>query len=283
MSSALRAVTTSRILNFVTPATLETKSGENEPLMKKLIIANWKMNPATLQEAVILARKIEKDIPKTPNVEVVIAPPFPFLVPVAGALKKSKLGAQNMFWEKEGARTGEISYMMLKNLCVSYCIIGHSERRALGETDGEINKKIKAALKSRIVPVLAIGEKKRMPESSMRRVLETQLKKDLSGISKISFKNGVIAYEPVWAIGTGLSATPWHAHKALGIIRETLKRLWKTKHVPTRILYGGSVNAKNAGPFVSTKGGGMDGMLVGGASLNAKEFIGIIRAVAKPL
>lgn len=257
---------------------------------KLLIIANWKMNPPSTAKALSLTHKIEKGIPKTTNAEVVIAPPFPFLLPVASALKKSKLGAQNMFWEKEGARTGEISNMMLKNIHVSYCIIGHSERRALGETDEQINKKIKAALMSRIIPVLAIGEKKRIPESSMRRVLETQLKKDLGGISKIAFKNGVIAYEPVWAIGTGLSATPEHARKALHMIQEILIKLWKTpkeslrdptgqaKNVRTRILYGGSVNAKNAGPFVSKKGGGMDGMLVGGASLNAKEFTGVIKS-----
>jgi triosephosphate isomerase len=209
---------------------------------------------------------------------VVIAPPFPFLQAVAGVLRKSKLGAQDLFWEEKGARTGEVSPVMLKNLCVAYCIIGHSERRALGETDEMINKKIKAALKNRIVPVLAIGEKKRMPEAKMRRVIETQLKKNLNGISKVAFQNGVIAYEPVWAIGTGLSATPEHARKALSIIQETLRRLWKTKNIPTRILYGGSVNAKNAAPFISKSGGGMQGMLVGGASLNPKEFIGIIKS-----
>ncbi|MFY9461793.1 MAG: triose-phosphate isomerase [Candidatus Sungiibacteriota bacterium] len=248
---------------------------------KLLVIANWKMNPSSPAEAVILARKIEKGVPRIPDMEIVIAPPFPFLMPVASALKKSKLGAQDMFWEKEGARTGEVSPLMLKNLCVEYCIIGHSERRALGETDEMLNKKIKAALSGRIIPVLAIGEKKRMPEAKMRRVLETQLKKDLNGVSKIAFKNGVIAYEPVWAIGTGLSATPEHAHKALNIIREMLKHLWKTKNISTRILYGGSVNAKNAGPFASKKGGGMNGMLVGGASLKAKEFVGIVRSTVK--
>ena len=248
---------------------------------KLLIIANWKMNPSRASEAILLAKKIEKGIPRTPNAEVVIAPPFPFLVQVASVLKKSKLGVQDVFWEKEGARTGEVSTGMLKDLCVNYCIIGHSERRALGETDEQINKKIKAVLKSRIMPALAVGEKKRMPEAKMRRVLETQLKKDLNGISKVAFKNGIIAYEPVWAIGIGLSATPEHARKALGVIRKTLQHLWKTERIPTRILYGGSVNAKNAATFLSKKGGGMDGMLVGGASLNAKEFVGIVRAATR--
>ena len=245
---------------------------------KKLLIANWKMNPSSPAEAVILARKIERGIPRTLNAEVVIAPPFPFLLPVSRILKKTRLGAQDMFWEKEGARTGEVSYMMLKNLCVSYCIIGHSERRALGETDEQINKKIKAALQGQIIPVLAIGERKRLPKTKLRRILETQLRKDLNGVSKVVFKNGVIAYEPVWAIGTGLSATPEYARKALSVIRETLKRVWKTKNISTRILYGGSVNTKNAAQFISKKGGGMNGMLVGGASLNTKEFSGIIKS-----
>lgn len=247
---------------------------------KKLIIANWKMNPRRAVEAVRLAKKIEESVHGIHTIEMVIAPPFPFIMPVARTLKKVKLGAQNMFWEKEGARTGEVSAGMLKNLCVSYCIMGHSERRTLGETDQQINKKIKAALKSRLIPVLAIGEKKQVPEPSMRRMLETQLKEDLSGISKIAFKNGVIAYEPVWAIGTGLSAAPEHARKALGIIRKTLGRLWKTEKVSTRIIYGGSVNAKNALPFVSSRRGGMDGILIGKTSLEPVEFIEIVKAAA---
>ncbi|MDO8561103.1 MAG: triose-phosphate isomerase [bacterium] len=279
---AQSAVNESRILDFVIPLSAGTKSGENEPMSKKiLIIANWKMNPSSLAKAVLLAQKIEKSAKYAPNAEIVVAPPFPFLVPIAKVLRKAKLGAQDLFWEERGAYTGEISADMLRDDCVSYCIIGHSERRALGETDKQINKKIKTALKNRIIPVLAIGEKKRMPEIKIRRILETQLKKDLNGISKIAFKNGVIAYEPVWAIGTGLSATPEHARIALAAIQEILKRLWKTTNTSTRILYGGSVNAKNAAPFVSSNGGGMDGMLVGGASLHPIEFVKIVKSAAK--
>lgn len=251
-------------------------------MKKKIIIANWKMNPGSLKEAVSLTKQVEGGIQKNTNARVIIAPPFPLLLPVRKALRKSKLGAQDMFWEPRGAYTGEVSGEQLKRCGVSYVIIGHSERRIhFKETDAVINKKIKAALKSKLTPVLAIGETKRMPLKKIQRVLSRQLSRGLDDVSRRAFKNGIIAYEPVWAIGTGLAATPRDAKKTLAIIKEALQRLWKTKRVATPILYGGSVKAKNAASFVSEKGGGMDGMLVGGASLNAKEFVGIIHSAVK--
>lgn len=239
------------------------------------------MNPASLKAAIKLANETEKGLRGIKNVEIVIAPPFPFLAPVNKILKQSKLGAQDFFWKETGPATGEVSGDQLKHLRVSHVIIGHSERRALGETDEMINKKIKAALKAGLVPILAVGERKKMSSSKIRRVLSRQLSKGLHSVSAKAFENGVIAYEPVWAIGTGLAATPKHAKQALTIIQEILNRLWRTRNVKTQIIYGGSVNAKNAAPFVSNKGGAMNGMLVGGASLKPKEFINTVRVAAK--
>ena len=250
-------------------------------MAKKLIIANWKMNPDSPGRAVRLAREIEKGLIGIKNAEIVIAPPYLFLKDVSQVLKRAKLGAQNMHWQDIGPYTGEVSWHQLKHLHVTHVIVGHYERRIhLGETNEMINKKVKAALRAGLIPVLAIGEQKRMPEDAMRLVLLRQLSRGLSGVSANDFKNGVIAYEPVWAIGTGLAATPQHARKALGMIQEILGRIWKTKKVSTPILYGGSVNSKNAYSFLSPKGGAMHGMLVGGASLKPKEFIKIVQSAA---
>lgn len=247
---------------------------------KSLIIANWKMNPDSPGRALLLAKKIERRI-SVRRAEVVIAPPFPFLKDVGRALKKAKLGAQDMHWADLGPYTGEVSWHQLRHLRVQYVIIGHSERRwKLGETDAEINKKVHAALKTGLIPVLAVGERKKMSDAAMRATLEKQLALDLKGISQKQFGGGVIAYEPVWAIGTGDSATPMHAQKALEMITAILKKLWRTKTIKTRILYGGSVNAKNARDYITKNGGAMHGLLVGGSSLNPKEFLGIVKTTA---
>ena len=248
---------------------------------KKLIIANWKMNPDSMGRAVRLAKEIERGTRGVKNVSLAIAPPYPFLESVGKALKKTKLGAQNIFWEDARPYTGEVSGRQLKHLGITYVIIGHSERRIyFGETDVMINKKVRAALKAGLRPVLAVGERKKMPNKKMRGVLSRQLIKNLEGVSVKSFRKGVIAYEPVWAIGTGRAATPKHAKYALGMIQEILAHFWKVKKVSTPILYGGSVNARNAAAFISKNGGGMDGMLVGSASLKPKDFIEIVRSSA---
>lgn len=246
-------------------------------MKKLLIIANWKMNPDSPSRALLLAKKIDQGVRNT-QTEVVIAPPFPFLFEIGRALKKAKLGAQDMHWANLGAYTGEVSWHQLRHLRIAYVIIGHSERRwKMGETDTEINKKVRVALKTNLTPILAIGERRKMNDRAMRTVLKKQLTLGLKGISQKRFKNGVIAYEPVWAIGTGNSASPAHAASALHAITEILKNLWHTKAITTRILYGGSVNAKNARDYITENGGAMHGLLVGGASLNPKEFLGIIK------
>lgn len=219
--------------------------------MKFLIIANWKCNPATLTEARRLFNSIKKGIKKFKNTETAICPPFVFLPLLTSKTQnpKPKLGGQDCFWEKSGAFTGEISPKMLKNLGCEYVIIGHSERRKYQkETDEMINKKTKAALNSGLKPILCIENL-------------FQLKRRLKGISK----KVIIAYEPVFAIGTGRPCPPEKAKK----MRDKIKY--------PAVLYGGSVNSQNAVNYV--KEAGFQGLLVGGASLNPKEFVAIAKNI----
>ena len=218
----------------------------------KIIIANWKCNPSTLAEAKKLFDKVKKT-------KAIICPPFVYI----SELKSAGLGAQNCHYQQSGAWTGEVSPKMLKDLGVEYVIIGHSERRIhFKETDEMINKKLKAALKVGLIPVLCIGEKK---GESAQKVIDSQLRKDLERITKKNLRKIIIAYEPVWAIGTGDFCPADKAKKTLQFIKTKLNN---------KILYGGSVNSKIAGNYTKV---GFDGLLVGGASLNAEEFIKIVK------
>ncbi|RJP45944.1 triose-phosphate isomerase [Candidatus Parcubacteria bacterium] len=227
--------------------------------MKKLLAANWKMNPDFEDEAVRLARLEDER-------GVVICPPFPFLGGVGRALKRAALGAQDLFWEKGGAYTGEVSAIMLKGLGARYVIVGHSERRRLGETDDAVNRKLKAALKAGLRPILCVGEPRearRKGVAAARVHIRRQLRLGLKGIRK----RIVIAYEPIWAIGTGKSDSPRES--------AAIARFIKTAVRPKpRVLYGGSVASQNARSFLQYKE--IDGALVGGASLRGKEFKKII-------
>jgi len=189
-----------------------------------------------------------------------------------------RFGAQDCFWEQQGAYTGEISPLMLKDLGCQYIIIGHSERRQyFQETDEMINQKIKAALKARLKPILCLGEE--IKNSTDYLVIEQQLKKALTRVSAGRIRDIVIAYEPVWAIGTGQPCLPDEAMKTALFIRKILTKLYSRKIAEqVRVLYGGRVTAENAADYV--RGARMDGLLVGGASLNATEFIKIVEAVA---
>lgn len=202
-----------------------------------IIVANWKMNPASIQEAKRLFNAVKKT-------KAIICPPFVYL----SKLKYKWLGAQDCFYEQSGAYTGEVSPSMLKSLGVKYVIIGHSERRAVGETPEIVKKKIKAALEAGLIPIVCIRNKK-----------------DLKGIEK--HKRLIIAYEPVWAIGTGKFCPPEKADQ----MRKFIKRKFNNK-----VLYGGSVNSKIARDYIKV---GFDGLLVGGASLDAKEFKKIVNHV----
>jgi len=248
--------------------------------MKPLIVANWKCNPTTLAGTRELLNGIKKKIkdPGLKEVDIVICPPFIYLPYWIEFFSKKQtqinLGAQNLFWEESGAFTGEISPAMLKNLGCRYVIIGHSERRKyFAETDEMINKKIKAALKLKLKPILCIGETEKQRKSGKTfQILKAQLDKALKGIlnSRFYFPDSlVVAYEPVWAIGTGIPCRPEDAKKVLIFIKKFLKK--------SPILYGGSVNSENAASYV--KKAGFDGLLVGGASLDSKEFIKIIKNV----
>jgi len=218
------------------------------------------------------------------DVEKVLCPPFAALLAVHALLEGSNvgLGAQNMFWEEKGAFTGEISPSMVKELC-EYVIIGHSERRAyFGETDETVNKRVQAAQKFDLTPIVCVGETLSQYEANETAAVVTrQIKLGLTGIDAGFTKRLVVAYEPVWAIGTGKASSAENANKVLGnVIRPALSSLFgDTTAQAIRILYGGSVTPANAGEFFGCSE--IDGALVGGASLKPDEFLAIIQAAAK--
>jgi len=246
--------------------------------MKRLIAGNWKMNKTPSETRAYL----EAFLPKVRDYEdreVLLCPPFTSLC-VAGELLKNspvKLGAQNCHYEDGGAYTGEVSIPMLKELGCEYVIVGHSERRHLfGESDELINKKVVACLEKGVRPILCVGEKKEEREAGLTfKVVETQIRLALSGVEELTDKLDV-AYEPVWAIGTGVPATPEDAAEVHAFIRSLLKEINPEGKGETRILYGGSVKPENASRFLEKKE--IDGLLVGGASLDPESFLQIVEA-----
>jgi triosephosphate isomerase len=249
-------------------------------IRKKLIAGNWKMNK-TSSDGVSLAREIVVAVGTQPDVEVVICPPFTSMEAVAGAIDGSlvKLGAQNMHFEASGAFTGEISAPMLRSLFATHVILGHSERRTLfGETDELVNKKVLAALKNQLRPILCVGESLAEREAaSTLKVVQTQTERALDGVSKEMAASLVVAYEPVWAIGTGKVATTEQAQEVHGFIRGLLTKLYgETAAQRVRILYGGSMKPANAPELLAQKD--IDGGLIGGASLEARSFVELVRA-----
>jgi len=244
-----------------------------------VVAGNWKMN-TTVEEAVALAGQLRAGLDEIAGVETVVCPPFVSLVAVKIVIDGSavKLGAQNMFYKETGAYTGEISPLMLADLC-HYVIIGHSERRQhFGETDAAVNRKLKAAIEVGLKPILCIGETLEEKEAGgTEDVLNRQLTQGLAGIQDL---NGiVIGYEPVWAIGTGRAATGRQANNTIGFISRSLADLYSEEIAGSiRIQYGGSVNADNIAEFVSQPE--IDGALVGGASLKAEQFISIVKQTA---
>lgn len=233
--------------------------------MKNLIAANWKMNPISQKEAEEFFKSIKTGVKET-NAEVVVCPPFVYL-PI---LKGLPLGAQNCFYEETGAFTGEVSPAMLKDSGVEYVIIGHSERRKyFGETDETINKKIIKALAAGLKIIFCIGETAEERDTGKKNeVLQKQTQQGLKDI--VDIDNISVAYEPVWAIGTGNNCGVEETKESIDFIRKFVKP-------NTRILYGGSVKSENSGLYV--KESGANGLLVGGASLNAEEFVKIIKSV----
>jgi triosephosphate isomerase len=241
-----------------------------------LIAGNWKMN-TNLEEAVTLIKTMQPQLNKVQGVEKVLCPPFISLNAARAIIKGStvKLGAQNMFYQDKGAFTGEISPLMLEGLC-EYVILGHSERRQyFGETDDLINKKVKAAVQHALKPILCVGETSEENETGQTR--EVIGKQVIACSDRLYYMSGmVIAYEPLWAIGTGKNASGEEAQRIINFIRQFISRMHGTGIANTvRILYGGSVSAANIGEFMSKPD--IDGALVGGASLKADDFVSIVK------
>lgn len=247
--------------------------------MRKLIIAgNWKMHK-NIAEAVSFVQELKQNLADN-GVEVVVSPPFTALAPVAEVLKGSNiaLAAQNMHWEKQGAFTGEIAPAMLKELGCKYVILGHSERRQFfGETDENVNKKVVAALENQLIPIICVGETLEQKESGVtEQTVENQTLGALEGLNPEQVAGLVIAYEPVWAIGTGRTATDDDAQQVNSFIRQVIStKFGQAVAEAVRIQYGGSVKPGNASGLMSQPD--IDGALVGGASLKVEDFAGIIK------
>lgn len=251
--------------------------------MKKIIIANWKCNPATAKEAQKLFLALKAGAKKT-KPEMVVCPPFVYLPEAARILKPLgiKLGGQNCFWEEKGAFTGEVSPVMLKNLGVNYVLLGHSERvMILGETNEMTAKKVKAALLAGLTPIVCLGEDLAEKSSGQTfQIIEKELKESLALLAKNQIKGVVIVYEPLWAIstaGNSHSCSPDDALTVILFLRKLLSKMAGSKAgrvLP--ILYGGSVNSKNAKDYLQSEA--ISGLLVGGASLDIREFLKIFQS-----
>jgi triosephosphate isomerase len=249
--------------------------------MRKLFVAgNWKMNKMG-EEARVLVAEMLPGLQAVANVEKALCPPFPYLMSLANMLAGSGigLGAQNMHWEASGAFTGEVAPKMVAEFC-QYVILGHSERRAyFGESDEMVNKKVKAALAASLTPIMCVGETLAENEAGQTAAVVTrQVTGGMAGLSREDAVQLVVAYEPVWAIGTGRAATSEQAqavHK--DVVRKTLANLFGQDAADAiRIQYGGSVSAKNAAELFAMPD--IDGALVGGASLKAPDFVAIVQA-----
>lgn len=251
-------------------------------MRKPFVAGNWKMNK-TGEEARTLVADMLSELRAVSAIDRAVCPPFPYLMPIAAMLTGSGIGvgAQNMYWEDSGAFTGEVSPAMVAEFC-QYVILGHSERRAyFGETDEAVNRKVKAAFAYNLIPIVCVGET--LDENEAGRtaeVVERQVREGLKDLDLAQARQVVVAYEPVWAIGTGRAASAEGANAVLAdIIRPTLGAVYNAEVAQAvRIQYGGSVNAKNAAEFFAMPD--VDGALVGGASLKPADFIAIVKAAA---
>lgn len=252
----------------------------NRRYRKTIIAGNWKMNK-TPSETKAFAEQFKAILPKTKWCDIVVCAPTVDLSAAVRAFKDSRIavGAENVYFEKSGAYTGEISADMLADLGVRYVIVGHSERRALfGETDEIVNKKVLAALEAGLSPIICVGESLAQREMGVTmELIALQVKSALAGVSAEQMRRCVIAYEPIWAIGTGLTASPQEAEEVCQHIRTVIRKLSSAKTArATSILYGGSMNDKNAESLLAQPD--IDGGLIGGASLDPEKFVRIINA-----
>ncbi|MFC1497573.1 triose-phosphate isomerase [Verrucomicrobiota bacterium] len=249
---------------------------------KKIVAGNWKMNKG-IAEAESLASDVNRELADCREVDIVLCPPFTALKAVGGQLSDThiKLGAQNMHWESDGAYTGEISAGMLRDLYCHYVILGHSERRAyFHETDKIVNHKVKAALEGNILPIMCVGETLKEREAGQQQeIVKTQIEASLADLTD-QLEKIIVAYEPVWAIGTGKTASPEQAQEMHACIRGVLAGMSdKDTADSVRIQYGGSVKPSNAVELFSQPD--IDGGLIGGAALDARSFVEIIQAAIK--
>lgn len=252
--------------------------------MKKLIVANWKMNPKTLREARTLFSSIKKTGSKLHNVQTVVCTPYPYLADLQKTVSGHRvvLGAQNVFSELEGAYTGEVSILNLKSVGVKYVILGHSERRKAGETNEDVSARVKVSLKAGINIIVCVGEETRDENAEYLHYLRTELKESLYGMSSSSVKKLIIAYEPIWAIGKNANKadTPTEAVESILFLRKVLTEIFNKKiAMDVPIIYGGSVNPKNADSFI--KENEINGLLVGRASLDGLSFSKILKKADK--
>jgi triosephosphate isomerase len=248
-------------------------------IAKKIVCANWKMHPLTENEAVKLFTGVAKSLPRVKNTEIVICPPDIYLDSLKKISKKVALGAQDAFVGDVGPFTGEVSTSMLDELGIKYVILGHSERRALGEGNELINKKLKSALASGLKPILCIGERERDESHGYFNIVKTQILECIKGITKDSISKIIFAYEPVWALSTTINrrdATPGDCREMCVFIKKVLSDFSTPQNAAkTRIIYGGSVNEKDVAGFIEE--GEAMGVLVGKASLTPEKFIEIIK------
>lgn len=249
--------------------------------MSKFVVANWKMNPQSQKEAEVLFKGLSTLVKNIKNTQIIICPPFPYLF-ISKKFKNKKiiLGSQNVSNFAEGSYTGEVSPKMLKDMGVSYNIVGHSERRRMGENNKNINEKILNLLKFKISPIICVGENKRDHDGFYLSFVGEQIKECLTGVTRSQMKSIIIAYEPVWAIGANATreATKEEFMEMKIFIKKVISDIYDSKvahSVP--IIYGGSVNPQNSKSFVEE--GGADGLLVGRDSLNLKKFGAILSAI----
>ncbi|MDP3764210.1 MAG: triose-phosphate isomerase [bacterium] len=242
----------------------------------KLIVGNWKLNPTTLNEAITLAAGLVHSMKVEEFERVVLLPPFIFLEELVKRFKHFKWGAQDVFWEKRGAYTGEVSLPMLKGVGVAWVLVGHSERRLIfGETDEDINRKMKAALAADFNVIVAVGELQK--DDRLDEVIKS-FKKSITGADKSNLEKLIVAYEPVWAISTTPNAkpdNPARSNQIIGELKHVAFKIFGEDSKKIKFLYGGSVNAENASKFLSEPY--IDGALVGGTSLKSSEFYEIIK------
>lgn len=248
--------------------------------MAKILVANWKMNPMTAGEAQRIFDGFKNKSSNVKNVKTVFCPPFIYIDQLKKSYTGSRIsfGAQDAFVEDSGARTGETSPLMLRNMKLEYVIVGHSERRELGEKNSLVAKKVKAVLKNKMKPILCVGEPARDRNGAYLKFLKKEILESLEGVSRNDVKNVVIAYEPIWAIGARQAMTSSDLHTMTIYIYKVLAKKYGRKVAGSiKILYGGSVTDKNAGELV--KEGNVDGLLVGRASLDAETFAKLAKAI----